>query len=191
MAWLCFDSAHSRGTTWFYLELVAFVALQAMAAMAIVLNVCLREVLERSGALGKRRGKKSRRRRGAGSSASSRGGGAGDEALCLSVSLCLPIGQCVCLPVSRLLLPERRLCIDCLTIALYTAKVGGEGKSMPPVGPLFGEGYGHQQQQLCLAIFQYVCKVSSWIVFLEDRTSGLGSFGLRSHVSWSVYIVWR
>ena len=79
MAWLCFDPAHSRGSTWFYLELASFVALQAMAAMAVMLNVCLREVLERSGALGKRRGKKSsssrRRRRGMGSSASSRGGG--------------------------------------------------------------------------------------------------------------------
>eukprot|EP00752_Nemacystus_decipiens_P002397 g2261.t2 len=86
MAWLCFDPAHSRGSVWFYLELASFVALQAMAVMAVVLNVCLREVLERSGALGKRRGKKSsssssrRRRRGIGSSASSRGGGSGGGA---------------------------------------------------------------------------------------------------------------
>ncbi|CAM9774026.1 unnamed protein product [Ectocarpus sp. 12 AP-2014] len=80
MAWLCFDASLSRGTVWFPLELASFVALQTMGAMALVLNVCLREVLERSGALGKRRGKKSassssrRLRRGAsGINSSSRG----------------------------------------------------------------------------------------------------------------------
>ncbi|CAM9553398.1 unnamed protein product, partial [Hapterophycus canaliculatus] len=70
MAWLCFDPRLSLRTAWFPLELAAFAALQAMAVMSVVLNVCLREVLERSGALGKRRRKRvassssSRRRRG-------------------------------------------------------------------------------------------------------------------------------
>lgn len=61
MAWLCFDVRTAQGTVWLVLEVVSFVALQAMATMSLVLNVCLREVLERSGALGKRRGKKSKR----------------------------------------------------------------------------------------------------------------------------------
>lgn len=86
MAWLCFDPRRSFRTLWFPLELAAFTALQAMAVMSVVLNVCLREVLERSGALGKRRKKKlasssssSRRRRGGtGRTKSVRGeGGAG------------------------------------------------------------------------------------------------------------------
>ncbi|CAM9311245.1 unnamed protein product, partial [Pylaiella littoralis] len=80
MAWLCFDARHSRGTVWFALELAAFVALQAMAAMSVVLNVCLREVLERSGALGKRRRSKksssSSSRRGRGVIGSGGAGGA-------------------------------------------------------------------------------------------------------------------
>ncbi|CAN0497791.1 unnamed protein product, partial [Ectocarpus sp. 8 AP-2014] len=86
MAWLCFDASLSRGTVWFPLELASFVALQTMGAMALVLNVCLREVLERSGALGKRRSKKSassssrRLRRGAsGINSSSRGSGTDDD----------------------------------------------------------------------------------------------------------------
>ncbi|CAN0018349.1 unnamed protein product, partial [Ascophyllum nodosum] len=72
MAWLCLDARHSRGTVWFPLELASFVALQSMAAMSIVLNVCLRQVLERSGALGKR--KQSRERRGGMTQATSRRG---------------------------------------------------------------------------------------------------------------------
>lgn len=79
MAWLCLDVPHAHGTIWFPLELAAFVALQAMAVMSVVLNVCLREVLERSGALGKRRGRKSRQRKEMRKASSSRaaGGGAG------------------------------------------------------------------------------------------------------------------
>ncbi|CAN0244318.1 unnamed protein product, partial [Laminaria digitata] len=79
MAWLCLDVRHARGTVWFPLELAAFVALQAMAVMSVVLNVCLREVLERSGALGKRRSRKSRQRKEMRKASSSRaaGGGAG------------------------------------------------------------------------------------------------------------------
>lgn len=77
MAWLCLDVRHARESIWFPLELAAFIALQAMAAMSVVLNVCLREVLERSGALGKRRGRKSRQRKELRKASSSRGAGGG------------------------------------------------------------------------------------------------------------------
>ena len=102
LAWLCFDPEHCRGTVWFYLELASFVALQAMAVMAVVLNVCLREVLERSGALGKRRGKRSassssrRRRRGIASSTTSRGGGSVGGAGGWPIIVCFGLSVCLC-----------------------------------------------------------------------------------------------
>ncbi|CAM9935824.1 unnamed protein product, partial [Discosporangium mesarthrocarpum] len=61
MGWVCLDWTDTG--LWFKLELASFAALHGLAVMSLVLNVCLRELLERSGAFG---AKKKRSRRGAG-----------------------------------------------------------------------------------------------------------------------------
>lgn len=133
MAWLCFDPAHApRGTPWFYLELASFTALQALAVMAVVLNVCLREVLERSGALGKRRGKRSaasssssrRRRRGgvgSSSSASARGGGGSAG----GAGGWVPRNCCVFMCISLSPIPLSRSCLRALVAACVRYRLAG------------------------------------------------------------------